>query len=242
MINIYIGYDSSNYGQQIAFEVCKRSLLRFNKNANIIKLDKKELKNKKIYLRENDDDGSTEFTYTRFLVPFLNNYEGYAIFCDSDFLWRCNIEELKQFFDSTKSVICVKHDYKECTSSTKMDGLKQEWYPRKNWSSLMIFNCGHKDCKNLDISNVKIKSPKWLHRMEWTTDDNISEISKSYNYLLGYYDDIEEPNAIHLTDGGPWHKDWYNNKIPYNKKYEIEWLKYLNDYEKDDLRLFLKNI
>lgn len=240
MITIYIGYDSSNYGQELAFEVCKRSLLRFNKNLKIIKLDRKELKDKKLYLRENDNDGSTEFTYTRFLVPFLNNYTGYAIFCDSDFLWRCDINIIKQYLDNTKSVLCVKHNYENCLTNIKMDGKKQEWYPRKNWSSLMVFNCEHQDCKNLDINNIKIKSPQWLHRMEWTSDENIKEIPKTFNYLLGYYEDNENPNAVHLTDGGPWYKNWYDNSIPNNKKYEIEWLDYLNNYEKRELNNYLK--
>ena len=239
MITVYIGYDSSNYGQELAFEVCKRSLLRFNKNLKIIKLDRKELKNKKLYLRENDNDGSTDFTYTRFLVPFLNNYTGYAIFCDSDFLWRCDINILKQYFEDDKSLLCVKHNYATCLSNKKMDGLKQEWYPRKNWSSLMIFNCEHPDCKKLDINNIKIKSAKWLHRMEWTNDENIKEIPKTFNYLLGYYEDTIEPKAVHLTDGGPWHNDWYSKKIPTNSKYETEWLDYLNNYEKKDLTNFL---
>lgn len=239
MITLYIGYDSSNYGQELAFEVCKRSILRFNKNINIVKLDKKDLQNKKIYLRTNDNDASTEFTYTRFLIPFLNNYEGYAIFCDSDFIWRCNLNDIKQFFNKAKAVSCVQHEYKKCNNNLKMDGLKQEWYPRKNWSSLMIFNCSHPDCKNLSINTIANQTPKWLHRMEWTTDNNIGSIPKTYNYLLGYYNDIDEPKAVHLTDGGPWHNDWYNNNIFKNDKYEIEWKRYLNYYEINSLQDFL---
>ena len=79
MFTLYIGYDSSNYGQELAFEVCKRSVLKFNKDIKIIKLEN-NLKEKNIYRRENDMDGSTEFTYTRFLVPYLNNYKDFAIF------------------------------------------------------------------------------------------------------------------------------------------------------------------
>ena len=240
MINLFIGYDSSNYGQELAFEVCKRSVLRFNKNVNIHKLDKKELQHKNLYLRKNDNDGSTEFTYTRFLVPFLSNYTGFAIFCDSDFLWRCNIEVLKQYFDKNKAISCVKHSYQSCCSNTKMDGLTQEWYPRKNWSSLIIYNCEHKDIPKLNINSIANQSPQWLHRFEWTQDDNIGEIPKTFNYLLGYYNDIDEPNAIHLTDGGPWHKSWYNKIIPTSDKYYLEWIKYLNYYEKENLDIFLK--
>ena len=239
MYNFYIGYDSSNLGQELAFEVCRRSLLRYNNKINIIKLDKKNLMEKNYYLRENDTDGSTEFTYTRFLVPFLNDYKGKAIFCDSDFIWRCSVENMFKLIDDKNAVSCVQHEYKDCNSKKKMDGLKQEWYPRKNWSSLMIFNCEHPDCKNLNILSVATKSPRWLHRMEWTDNLNIGVIPKTFNYLLGYYFDEEEPKAVHLTDGGPWHKDWYQNKIPIDKKTEIEWIRYLNDYEKEELNKFL---
>ena len=242
MINLYIGFDSTNYGQELAFEVCKRSVLRFNKNVKIHKLDKKELQQKKLYLRKNDNDGSTEFTYTRFLVPFLNNYTGFAIFCDSDFIWRCDINILKQYFDNSKAISCVKHSYQNCNNNTKMDGLTQEWYPRKNWSSLIIYNCGHTDLLKLNITSIANNSPKWLHRFEFTEDDNIGELPKTFNYLLGYYNDIDEPNAVHLTDGGPWHKSWYNKIIPTSEKYYSEWIKYLNYYEKENLDIFLNSI
>lgn len=230
MINLYIGFDSSNYGQELAFEVCKRSVEARTKNINIYKLDRKVLIDNKIYFRDNED-GSTEFTYTRFLVPLLNNYQDFAIFCDSDFLWRCDLSELSKYFDKNMAVACVKHEYLKCLSDKKMDGLKQEWYPCKNWSSLMIFNCAHPDCKNLNSNSVSIQSPKWLHRMEWTNEKNINPMDKTFNYLLGYYDDIEEPKALHLTDGGPWHVDWYKKKIPNEKKYEYEWMNYLKNEE-----------
>ena len=124
-LDIYIGFDSSNYGQEMAYEVCKRSLLEHNPNLKIHKLVKKELEEKKIFNR-NDNSGTTEFTYTRFLVPFLNNYKGYALFCDSDFLWKCDVNELidkyiyqlNNISTNDKSINftvgCVQHEYKEC--------------------------------------------------------------------------------------------------------------------------------
>lgn len=229
MITIYIGYDSSNYGQELAFEVCKRSLLRFNKNLKIIKLDRKELKDKKLYLRENDNDGSTEFTYTRFLVPFLNNYTGYAIFCDSDFLWRCDINIIKQYLDNTKSVLCVKHNYENCLTNIKMDGKKQEWYPRKNWSSLILFNNEHPSTKNLTLEAVNTMSPKWLHRFEWAKDEELLEIPKDYNYLVDYYEN-GPIKALHYTDGGPWHPGYEN------VSYGDIWLEYLSQDEQKKMK------
>tara|TARA_B110000208_G_scaffold191851_1_gene260501 strand:+ start:1327 stop:2046 length:720 start_codon:yes stop_codon:yes gene_type:complete len=231
-ITLYIGYDSSNYGQELAYKVCERSVLKYNKNIKIVPLIKKELEERSIFNRE-DNTGSTEFTYTRFLVPYLNNYQGIALFCDSDFLWRYDILDILKYYDKTYAVSCVQHEYNKCCNNLKMDGLKQEWYPRKNWSSLMLFNCEHNDCKNLSICNINTKSPKWLHRMEWTTD--IGQIPKTYNYLIGYYADIKEPNAVHFTDGGPWHSDWYQNNIPVDNKFGNEWINYLHERDKSYL-------
>jgi hypothetical protein len=109
-----------------------------------------------------------------------------------------------------------------------MDGLKQEWYPRKNWSSLMLFNCGHSDCKNLNLKTINNETPKYLHRMEWTIDENIGSMPLDYNYLVGYYDSSDNPSALHFTDGGPWHQDTID------VEYGEEWLSYLTKQEKSD--------
>jgi len=242
-LTIYIGFDSSNYGQEIAYDVCKRSLLEHNPNLRIHKIVKSELEERGIFSRD-DNSGTTEFTYTRFLVPYLNNYYGYALFCDSDFLWQCNVEEMiakyiyqvKDIEDFNSSnefkeindftVGCVKHEYTECQGKSKMDGQVQEWYPRKNWSSLMLFNCAK--CKNLTPLVINSSSPKYLHRMEWCEDKDIISIDKSYNYLVGYYDDLDSKsiNAIHYTDGGPWHPGY--EKTQFAK----EWLEYITIDEK----------
>ena len=89
-MHLYIGFDSRNYGQQMAYEVCKRSVRKYNKEISITPLVLKDLQEQGLFTRDVDPLASTEFTYTRFLVPYLSNYEDYAIFCDSDFLWRCD--------------------------------------------------------------------------------------------------------------------------------------------------------
>ena len=211
-INVYIGYDSRqdyppkyNKIKNPCYEVCKQSILNYNSDVNItpIKLDK--LVEQGYYYREVDPLASTEFTYSRFLVPFLNDYKGIAIFCDSDFLWNCDVEELLEFYDETDAVSCVQHDYIPKTD-TKMDGVVQTTYPRKNWSSLMMFNCEHEDTKKLSVEVVNTKSPKYLHRMEWAS--SIGSIPLTYNYLEGDYEYIENPKVIHFTNGGPWHESW----------------------------------
>ena len=234
---IYIGYDSSNYGQKLAFDVCKKSLLKYNQNLNIIQLNKKELEDKNIFNR-NDNTGSTEFTYTRFLSPYLYNTNNkndinnnWVLFCDSDFLWCCDVEEIFDTYNDPKyAVYCVKHKYTNCFNKYKMDGKKQEWYPKKNWSSLMLFNCSHPSIKNLNINNINTKSPQWLHRMEWCKEEEIGEIDKKYNYLVGYYND-NKYKALHYTDGGPWYLNFKNCE------FSNEWLNYLNEQEKKNLYL-----
>ena len=229
MYNIYIGFDSSNYGQEIAWEVCKRSILKNCSDCskiNIIKLNRKEMIDSDVFTRT-DNDGATEFTYTRFFVPYLNKYSGYAIFVDSDFLFECDILELLSNYTSKEnSVSCVKHSYVNCNNRVKMDSQPQEWYPRKNWSSLMIFNCEHPDIiENLTLDNSNTKSAKWLHRLEWTLDSCIMEIPKDYNYLVDYYSD-GPIKALHFTDGGPWHEKYQD--VTYGNR----WLEYITEEEK----------
>lgn len=222
---IFIGYDSSNYGQKLAYEVCRRSLESKNTSIPISKLVKKDLEDSKIFQRT-DNTGSTEFTYTRFLVPYICNYNGWAMFCDSDFLWFCDPQEVfDQCKDRSKAVYCVKHEYTECKGSVKMDDQKQEWYPRKNWSSLMVFNCSHPSVKNLSLQNINTKTGSWLHRMEWCEDKEIGELPIKYNYLVGYYDS-NDYKALHFTDGGPWHSEYKD--VEHGEK----WLKYLDEKEK----------
>lgn len=240
MFNIYIGFDSSNYGQQIAWDVCKRSILKNCSDStkiNIIKLEKKKLIDQGLFKRS-DNDGATEFTYTRFFVPYLNNYNGYAIFVDSDFLWECDILELfENYIQDDVAVSCVKHLYTNCNDKLKMDGQVQEWYPKKNWSSLMIFNCQHPNVvKNLTLENANTKSPKWLHRMEWCQEDNneILEIPKDYNYLVDYYND-GNIKALHYTDGGPWHPGYEN--VTYGDR----WLMYVSEEEKAKIKWSIEN-
>jgi lipopolysaccharide biosynthesis glycosyltransferase len=236
MLTVYIGYDSSNDGQKIAHNVCVRSIKKYNNRVKIVPLIKSELEKSGLYYRENDPKASTEFTYTRFLVPYLNNYEGIAVFCDSDFLYRYDIEELLKYYDETKAVMCVKHEQKSLTT-TKFSGRQQNDYPRKNWSSLMLFNCAHSSCKNLTINAVNKETPKYLHRMEWCKDNEIGEIPYQYNYLLGYYF-TNDAKAVHFTEGGPWHNEWYNYRLPkecIDKNYSNEWFKYVELIEYKNL-------
>ena len=225
-INVYIGYDSRQdrppkYNKVInpCYQVCKSSIIKNSNDVNVIPLKLNELIDEGIYYREVDPLASTEFTYSRFLVPYLNDFKGIAIFCDSDFLWQCDINDLLEYYNHNNSVMCVQHDYTPKTD-TKMDGVVQTSYPRKNWSSLMMFNCEHKDIRNLSVENINTKEAKYLHRMKWT--DKIGEIPMTYNWLEGDYPNNMHPKVIHFTNGGPWHETWDGD-------YKENWLKVYNE-------------
>ena len=199
---VFIGWDSR---EPIAYDVCEHSIRRFASiPVDIRALKRDALARDGLYKREGDPLASTEFTYTRFLTPYLAGYEGWAIFVDCDFLFTADIQELWALRDESKAVLCVQHDYKP-TETTKMDGKPQTVYPRKNWSSMMLLNCGHASTKKLTPETVSTQSPAWLHRMSWADDDQIGAIDKTWNFLEGWYaPEATPPKAIHFTRGGPW--------------------------------------
>lgn len=240
-INVFIGFDTRSDGQMLAYEVCKKSILKNTKYPEKVFVQPLILKNfieEGIYYREDDKLASTEFTYTRFLTPYLSEYKNFSVFCDSDFLWECDIYKeflpyMINMYKTNKAVYCVKHDY-EIKSDLKMNNLPQTSYPRKNWSSLIIFNCSHSQVKNLTLENVNTQSPKWLHRFEWCEDEYIGELPHTYNYLVGVYDDEKKPKVIHYTDGGPWHYLYQETEFAEN------WCEYLDEEQNSRLEIELK--
>ena len=132
-MNIYIGYDSR---EDLAYQVCSHSIMSLSNSANIYPLKLNDLREKGYYKRGEDKLGSTEFTFSRFLVPILNDYKGWALFCDCDLLFLKPVEELFSLVDDKYAVMCVQHDYAP-KGNTKMDGRIQSIYPRKNWLSLI---------------------------------------------------------------------------------------------------------
>lgn len=219
-MKVFIGYDSR---EDIAFKVCRESMAKHSSWWLDIKpIKQTEMRNRNLYWREHDPMSSTEFTFTRFLVPHLVDYKGWALFCDCDFLFRGDIGTLEDYMDGSKAVYVVKHNY-EPTEKTKMDGAVQTQYPRKNWSSFMLINCGHKQVKeNLTPETVNKASGLYLHRFQWLTDDVIGQLPVAYNYLEGWNtrDDCPNPIGVHFTRGGPWFRDYLH------VEYGDEWVNY----------------
>ena len=220
----YIGYDAK---EDIAYRVCKQSLI----NKSTISISVKSLKlyeliSKNFYTRSIDPLASTEFTYSRFLIPTLMNYNGWAVFCDCDFLFFEDISLLFNSLDDNKALYCVQHDYTP-KEKHKMDGQKQSIYPRKNWSSFMVFNCSHPSNKKLTKEIVNAESGSFLHQLKWLDDSEIGSLDERWNWLEGWTSNHNksEPFAVHFTRGGPWFEEWQN--VEFAKEWNRERDKYL---------------
>ena len=231
---VYIGYDPK---ERVAYDVLKFTIDRITNTPLIIKPIRKDVVERMgMYWRkslENNgvsidvSDGrpfSTEFSFTRFLVPALNMYQGWALYMDCDMYMRTDIDELFEEYNMDYyPLYCVKHDYNP-DEELKMDDQSQVKYPRKNWSSLMLFNCGHDLHKSLTVENVNTKDGTWLHRFQWLPDKeaDIGSIKEEWNWLDGHSDESIKPKNVHFTTGGPWFKQW-QCKREADGYYAAEW-------------------
>jgi len=205
-MKVFIGYEPR---EDIAYQVCKHSIKRRQPAAEVQPLIQKDLRDTGWYKRPVDKLASTEFTFTRFLVPELAGFKGWAVFMDCDMILTTDIKELFDQADDQYAVMCVKHDYTP-REGIKMDGQKQTIYPRKNWSSVVLWNCAHPSNRKLDcdmVNEIELNGA-YFHRFSWLKDEEIGELNHTWNYLVGVYDDIEKPKLIHYTEGGPWFENY----------------------------------
>lgn len=203
-MKVFVGWDSR---EDIAYQVCKHSIISRNPDVEVIPIKQDEIRKRGLYTRPIDKLASTEFTFTRFLIPELCNYDGWALFIDCDIILTTDISELFAQADDKYAVMCVHHDYTP-KEGVKMDGQKQTVYPRKNWSSVMLINCGHPDNRSItaDVVNNPELTGAYFHRFSWLDDTKIGEISHEWNWLVGVYSEPADgsPKLIHYTEGGPW--------------------------------------
>jgi lipopolysaccharide biosynthesis glycosyltransferase len=205
-IKIYVGYDSR---EDIAWQVCRHTILKNAKgDVEVYPLKQTTLRELGLYTRP-ADNASTEFSLTRFLTPYLAGYDGWSIFVDCDFIFTVDIAKVLEHCSRDKAVFVVQHDYVP-RNAIKMDGKEQTTYPRKNWSSFIVFNGAHADVKALTPDVVNTQSPAFLHRFNWVCDDSlIGALPLGWNFLEGEDDKSETtPEAIHYTNGGPWFDNW----------------------------------
>lgn len=218
--NVYVGYDTR---LDTVYNVCEHSIRR-NSNVNVIPLIQSELRHNNLYYRGIDKLASTEFTITRFLVPTLNQFKGWALFCDCDFLFTIDVNEVFDLAEDKYAVMVVKHNYTPKTN-IKMDNKHNHSILRKNWSSFILYNCEHHSNKKLDTTLVNTAAPEYLHRFMWLDDEYIGELDHTYNWLVGYYNETLDikPKILHYTDGGPWFDNYSNVEYHdmWKKEYEL---------------------
>lgn len=196
MIPVFIGYDPR---EAIAFHVCANSIIRHSSQpVQIIPVALNLFKD----YTETHTDGSNHFIYTRFLVPYMMQWQGHAIFIDGDMIVRDDIARLWELRDHSKDVQVVKHDYKT-RMPIKYLGSKNEDYPRKNWSSVILWNCNSYPNRKLTPDYVMKATGAELHRFTWCTDDRIGELPPEWNWLPDEYGANPNAKLLHYTLGTP---------------------------------------
>lgn len=210
---IFIGYDGR---ESEAYRVAEKSLKRVSPWARPQRLDAERLAAYGLLRRPTDLRGgiydlpsnapaSTAFHVSRFLVPHLCQ-SGWALFVDCDVVFLGDVADLFAKADQTKAVMVVKHEQQG--NGTKMDGQIQTVYPRKNWSSVVLWNCDHPANRRLSLQDVNERPGRDLHAFYWLHDSEIGELGEDWNWLVNVTQPPVSPRIAHFTLGGPWLKGW----------------------------------
>lgn len=217
-MNVYIGYDPR---EEVAYDMAVNSLKETssandhpialnNPNVSSILTRPIERKDGKMWCPISQAPMSVEFAISRFCVPFIQK-DGWCLFVDCDVLFLADVEELFNLADDAYAVMVVKHDYKP-TETTKMDGQIQTAYPRKLWSSVILWNCSHPANQRLTLHNLNKWPGRDLHAFKWLRDEEIGSLPKEWNHLVEIDPDDADPKLLHFTLGGPWMKEVKGNK------------------------------
>lgn len=231
---IYIGFDSR---EAVASDVAASSISRHTRHPiKFTYLKHRKLRKAGYFQRPwiiDADTGnwrdlldsrpfSTEFSHTRFLVPELQKFRGWALFMDSDMIF--NQHDIKKLFESCDpkyAVMCVKIHHEVNGDCSKMDGRAQLKYYRKNWSSFVLWNCAHPSNRELTKEKVNFVAGRDLHSFSWLKDEEIGPLSFAYNYISGISQNMsDKPYVIHYTEGGPWFEECKN--VPYADLWDKE--------------------
>jgi hypothetical protein len=211
MIRVFVGID---YREMVSAHVLMHSIMaRTSEPVALCPITVGSLP--KAFTRKRDSLATNEFSDLRFLVPYFSGYEGWSIFMDCDMLCRADIAQLWAQRNSRYSVMCVKHDHRPA-EQTKYLGTKQTQYPKKNWSSVMLFN--NPACRVLTPAYISNASGLDLHRFNWLeSEQQIGDLPQSWNHLVGYLPYEESANLVHWTIGGPWFHEYAD------ANYAAEW-------------------
>lgn len=196
MIKIFVGFDQR---EAVAYHTFCQSVLE--KSTQPVSFTPLILSSLPGYT-ESHKDGSNTFVYSRFLTPYLCEYRGWAIFADGDMICRSDISELWNLRDETKAVQVVKHDYKT-KAEKKYLGNINENYPKKNWSSVVIWNCGHRKHQILTPEFLSQQTGSYLHRFQWLDESDVGALPIEWNWLTTEYPDNYSAKILHYTLGTP---------------------------------------
>lgn len=252
-LTTFIGFDER---EPAASEVAEYSIRKRTKYPVVIQhLKHKDLRKVGLFLRPWLTDArtglrrdlidgnpfSTEFSHTRFLIPELMGFKGWALFMDADMMFLSDIKKLFELCDDSKAVMCVKHNHHIKGDTIKMDGQVQQGYNRKNWSSFVLWNCGHEANKQLTKGFVNTAKGSDLHSFSWLANDQIGELPHTYNYISGVSPKLPlemgaRPHVIHYTEGGPWFSNCRN--VPYAQF----WLDEYEEYQANRDEHFVTNV
>jgi lipopolysaccharide biosynthesis glycosyltransferase len=195
-IPVYVGYDPR---EAIAYHTCVNSIIRHaSKPVAIIPVALNLFRD----YEETHTDGSNHFIYTRFLVPHLQEYTGWAVFIDGDMIVRDDIVKLWELQNPYMDVMVVKHDY-QTRMPVKYLGARNENYPRKNWSSVILWNCNSFPNRQLTPEFVQKSTGSELHRFSWIDDERIGELPTEWNWLPDEYGINKDAKLLHYTLGTP---------------------------------------
>ena len=198
MLSLYVGYDPR---EAAVFHVfCQSVIEHASGPVQFIPLHSPMLAN-----FDGQQDGTNAFIFSRYLVPHLQDFKGWALFCDGDQIVTTDIYELWGLRDESKAVQVVQHDYKTKHPRKYIDtpiANDNIDYPRKNWSSVMLLNCGHPSNKILTPTLVAEAGAGFLHRFQWLNDDEIGKLPMEWNHLVGEYPDADA-KLYHHTLGSP---------------------------------------
>lgn len=262
MLRLFVGYDSR---EAAAYHVFAHSVLaKASRPIAVTPVVQEQLRGMGLYTRPVDTKAATSFSLTRFLVPALCNYEGFAVFADCDMLAQTDFNELldeitvtvpawqgapihettlgdverhpRAFLDKeargTHAVWVCQHDYVP-KATMKMDSQQNAAYPRKNWSSFIVFDCAR--CKQLTPEYVNSATPAELHRFSWLQDEEIGSLPLAWNWLIGEYPRNANAKNLHYTLGGPYLKEtadceqakdwlavWYTLELPVRMAQQLQ--------------------
>jgi len=203
VISLVVGFDQR---EAVAYHTfCQSVLERASRPVRFLPLAAQSLHG----YREQHGDGSNPFIYSRFLTPYLHGYSGWAIYADGDMVCRADIRELWELRDPEKAVLVVKHDYRT-KAAVKYLGNRNEDYPRKNWSSVILWNCGHPANAVLTPEFVENSTGPFLHRFSWLDDSLVGSLPPEWNWLATEYEPNDAAKIVHFTLGTPCFRDYAN--------------------------------